>query len=332
MVRYAGRGNCSAPATPRAAAAAREPRADPLARRGDDVGARRRSSARRTSTSSRRAATGSSPSAPTRRHPGQRRRRRHVRAPHAAGPPLDVAFDAEDPDAHGRRDRSRAPSARPTTAAPGARATRSRRAARLGAPDALYRADPAALIKVSADGGATWKDRGSSACSVNELAGRRRRRALRVGAGRRGQAVDRRRRDLDPPATARSSVVLRRLAPRADLDRRRAGRRRRSRSACSCPRARRPSARRRRAARSAGRARDAAAVRRRARRSRTSPSARAPDWLETMSTIGPAPNACGRDAARASSSIAAVTLIGAGGRGLFGVVAVAAAPAPRRQR
>ena len=38
------------------------------------------------------------------------------------------------------------------------------------APDALYRADPGGQIKVSADGGATWKDRGTVGLSVNELA------------------------------------------------------------------------------------------------------------------------------------------------------------------
>ena len=32
-----------------------------------------------------------------------------------------------------------------------------------GAPDALYRADPGGLIKVSADGGASWKDGGRPA-------------------------------------------------------------------------------------------------------------------------------------------------------------------------
>ena len=37
-------------------------------------------------------------------------------------------------------------------------------------PDALYRADPGGLIKVSADGGATWKDRGNVGLTVNELA------------------------------------------------------------------------------------------------------------------------------------------------------------------
>ena len=37
-------------------------------------------------------------------------------------------------------------------------------------PDALYRSDPGGLIKVSADGGATWKDRGNVGLSVNELA------------------------------------------------------------------------------------------------------------------------------------------------------------------
>ena len=37
-------------------------------------------------------------------------------------------------------------------------------------PDALYRSDPGGLIKLSADGGATWKDRGNVGLSVNELA------------------------------------------------------------------------------------------------------------------------------------------------------------------
>ena len=37
-------------------------------------------------------------------------------------------------------------------------------------PDALYRADTGGLIKVSADGGATWKDRGTVGLPVNELA------------------------------------------------------------------------------------------------------------------------------------------------------------------
>jgi hypothetical protein len=38
------------------------------------------------------------------------------------------------------------------------------------APDALYRSDPGGLIKVSADGGATWEERGNVGLSVNELA------------------------------------------------------------------------------------------------------------------------------------------------------------------
>jgi hypothetical protein len=37
-------------------------------------------------------------------------------------------------------------------------------------PDALYRADAGGLIKVSADGGATWKERGTVGLPVNELA------------------------------------------------------------------------------------------------------------------------------------------------------------------
>jgi photosystem II stability/assembly factor-like uncharacterized protein len=38
------------------------------------------------------------------------------------------------------------------------------------APDALHRSDPGGLIKVSSDGGQTWKDRGNVGLSVNELA------------------------------------------------------------------------------------------------------------------------------------------------------------------
>jgi hypothetical protein len=38
-----------------------------------------------------------------------------------------------------------------------------------GRPDALYRADPGGVIKVSADGGATWKDAGTVGMTVNEL-------------------------------------------------------------------------------------------------------------------------------------------------------------------
>jgi hypothetical protein len=39
-----------------------------------------------------------------------------------------------------------------------------------GEPDALYRADPGGEIKVSADGGQTWKTAGTVGMSVNELA------------------------------------------------------------------------------------------------------------------------------------------------------------------
>ena len=38
------------------------------------------------------------------------------------------------------------------------------------APDALYRADPGGAIKVSADGGASWEERGTVGLEVNELA------------------------------------------------------------------------------------------------------------------------------------------------------------------
>jgi hypothetical protein len=84
--------------------------------------------------------------------------------------PLDVAFDPEDPkrmvvateqgtfssgDA-GNSWRPRDP-------------VRSEQLA-WAEPDALYRADAGGLIKVSADGGATWKDRGTVGLPVNELA------------------------------------------------------------------------------------------------------------------------------------------------------------------
>jgi photosystem II stability/assembly factor-like uncharacterized protein len=39
-----------------------------------------------------------------------------------------------------------------------------------GKPDALYRADPGGAIKVSADGGQTWKDAGTVGLTVNDLA------------------------------------------------------------------------------------------------------------------------------------------------------------------
>jgi hypothetical protein len=39
-----------------------------------------------------------------------------------------------------------------------------------GKPDRLYRADAGGLVKVSADGGETWKDAGSVGMAVNELA------------------------------------------------------------------------------------------------------------------------------------------------------------------
>jgi hypothetical protein len=39
-----------------------------------------------------------------------------------------------------------------------------------GRPDALYRADPGGAIKVSADGGQTWKDAGNVGMTANELA------------------------------------------------------------------------------------------------------------------------------------------------------------------
>jgi hypothetical protein len=84
--------------------------------------------------------------------------------------PLDVAFDPEDPkrmvvatkrgtftsgdEGSSWRPRDPIPSDQLAWAA----------------PDALYRSDPGGLIKVSADGGATWEDRGNVGLSVNELA------------------------------------------------------------------------------------------------------------------------------------------------------------------
>ena len=53
------------------------------------------------------------------------------------------------------------------------------------APDALYRADPGGAIKVSADGGETWKDRGNVVLPVNEV-----------------HCSTERRRGLEAPATA----------------------------------------------------------------------------------------------------------------------------------
>jgi photosystem II stability/assembly factor-like uncharacterized protein len=37
-------------------------------------------------------------------------------------------------------------------------------------PTELYRADPGGAVKVSADGGATWEERGNVGLTVNELA------------------------------------------------------------------------------------------------------------------------------------------------------------------
>ena len=84
--------------------------------------------------------------------------------------PLDVAFDPEDPKrmvvatAQGTfssADEGR--SWRPRDPIPSEQLA-------WAAPDALYRSDPGGLIKVSADGGETWKDRGNVGLGVNELA------------------------------------------------------------------------------------------------------------------------------------------------------------------
>jgi photosystem II stability/assembly factor-like uncharacterized protein len=84
--------------------------------------------------------------------------------------PLDVAFDPEDPN------RMVVATKQGTfTSSDEGRSWRPRDAVATeqlawGKPDALYRADPGGLIKVSADGGRTWKDAGSVGLPVNELA------------------------------------------------------------------------------------------------------------------------------------------------------------------
>jgi Sortilin, neurotensin receptor 3, len=84
--------------------------------------------------------------------------------------PLDVAFDPDDPSrmvvatrqgTFSSEDEGK--SWRPRDPIPSDQLA-------WAAPDALYRSDPGGLIKVSADGGATWKDRGNVGLTVNELA------------------------------------------------------------------------------------------------------------------------------------------------------------------
>ena len=84
--------------------------------------------------------------------------------------PVDVAFDPEDPE------RMLVATAQGTfSSADGGRSWRPRDPIpsdqlAWAAPDAVYRADPGGLIKVSADGGSSWKDRGNVGLPVNELA------------------------------------------------------------------------------------------------------------------------------------------------------------------
>jgi hypothetical protein len=84
--------------------------------------------------------------------------------------PVDVAFDPEDParmlvataqGTFGSSDGGGSWRARDPTP--------SEQLA-WAAPDAVYRADPGGAIKVSADAGETWKDRGTVGLPVNELA------------------------------------------------------------------------------------------------------------------------------------------------------------------
>jgi hypothetical protein len=84
--------------------------------------------------------------------------------------PLDVAFDPQDPrrmvvaTAQGTFSSSdEGGTWRPRDPIPSDQLA-------WAAPDALYRSDPGGQIKVSADGGESWKDRGSVGLSVNELA------------------------------------------------------------------------------------------------------------------------------------------------------------------
>jgi hypothetical protein len=85
-------------------------------------------------------------------------------------PPLDVAFDPEDP-----RRMVVATEQGTFTSGDGGNSWRPRDPTRSdqlawAEPDALYRADAGGAIKVSADGGATWTDRGTVGLPVNELA------------------------------------------------------------------------------------------------------------------------------------------------------------------
>lgn len=84
--------------------------------------------------------------------------------------PLDVAFDPDDPKrmliatAQGTfssNDEGR--TWRPRDPIPSDQLAWAK-------PDAVYRSDPGGLIKVSADGGETWEERGNVGLSVNELA------------------------------------------------------------------------------------------------------------------------------------------------------------------
>jgi hypothetical protein len=84
--------------------------------------------------------------------------------------PLDVVFDPDDPQrmlvataqgVHSSGDGGR--SWRPRDPIPSEQLAWAK-------PDAVYKADPGGLIRVSADGGQTWTDRGTIGPAVNELA------------------------------------------------------------------------------------------------------------------------------------------------------------------
>jgi hypothetical protein len=89
----------------------------------------------------------------------------------APGVPLDAAFDPSDPTRMAAATQEgvftssdEGVSWRPRDGIPSEQLA-------WAAPDELYRADPGGLIKVSADGGASWKDRGTIGGTANELAG-----------------------------------------------------------------------------------------------------------------------------------------------------------------
>ena len=178
--------------------AAARARTGALDRRGQDAGSPSPSSARRTSTRSRPRGRRSSP--------GATASRRSTSAPTAARRSRASARRTRSSTSRstlrtrsaGSPRRSAASSPPPTRAPRGASATRCPNA-RLSWADggALFRIDPGGPVKRSDDGGETWEDVGSTGGEPRALHAKSDRGALRGAARRHGQAVDRRRRDLD---------------------------------------------------------------------------------------------------------------------------------------